>query len=250
MIVMHELGHRIRKQFTEEERLKIQDNIIERGKNEMRKNGWSESDIDRYINEDWAEERMNEYIRNYSLYWNIFGKTAKEVLTTEVWKEFGPRIVNVMEKFKEELFDAFGAKSHKSLIDKIDSIVKLKPKGKEIIKRNVETEFDAQDLVDQLSSKLKAMGEEWNLTLEKLNKWPDLDLTEIKKATNELNNIHVNDDWYIVWDFHSHETPVYGYIEDSNLPQELKDFLKKQEIKYLEEQDKTILERLNNLNGD
>jgi hypothetical protein len=38
MIVMHELGHRIRKQFTEEERLKIQDNIIERGKNEMRKN--------------------------------------------------------------------------------------------------------------------------------------------------------------------------------------------------------------------
>jgi hypothetical protein len=65
-----------------------------------------------------------------------------------------------MEKFKEELFDAFGVKSHKSLIDKIDSIVKLKPKGKEIIKRNVETEFDAQDLVDQLSSKLKAMGEE------------------------------------------------------------------------------------------
>jgi hypothetical protein len=94
------------------------------------------------------------------------------------------------------------------------------------------------------------MGEEWNLTLEKLNKWPDLDLTEIKNATNELKNIRVNDDWYIVWDFHSHETPVYDYIEDSNLPKELKDFLKKQEIKYLEEQDKAILDRLNNLNGD
>ena len=247
MIVMHELWHRIRKQFTEEERLKIQDNIIERWKKEMRNKWWSESDIDRYINGDWAEERMSEYIRNYTLYWNIFGKTAKEVLTTEVWKEFGQRIVNVMEKFTEELFDVFGAKNHKSLIDKIDSIVKLKPKWKEIIKRDVPTEFDAQELIDQLSNKLKAQWWKWDLTLEKLNKSSDIDLTDLKKETRGiLSDVYINEDWFIVGKEHGHETPVYDYIEDSKLPQELKDFLKKQKDDYLKKQDEEVLARLNN----
>ena len=234
-ILAHEFGHRVMAQLTENEKLKIM-NTIKQGEYNM--------------TDAAAEERFAEYFRNYFLYGNINGKTALEVFTTAAWQKAGQRIVNIMEKTKMDLFADLWAKSEydmyqktKSIDKMIDNIYKLTEKGKEIINRTPEkwSRAEATKAAAQTYWRL----EEFSKT-DIINE----DLTEIKNATNELKNIHVNEDWYIVWDFHSHETPVYGYIEDSNLPQELKDFLKKQEIKYLEEQDKYVLERLKKLNGN
>ena len=234
-ILAHEFGHRVMAQLTENEKLKII-NTIKQGEYNM--------------TDAAAEERFAEYFRNYFLYWNINGKTALEVFTTAAWQKAWQRIVNIMEKTKMDLFADLWAKSEydmyqktKSIDKMIDNIYKLTEKGKEIINRTPEkwSRAEATKAAAQTYWRL----EEFSKT-DIINE----DLTEIKNATNELKNIHVNEDWYVVWDFHSHEIPVYGYIEDSNLPQELKDFLKKQEIKYLEEQDKYVLERLKKLNGD
>lgn len=234
-ILAHEFGHRVMAQLTENEKLKII-NTIKQGEYNM--------------TDAAAEERFAEYFRNYFLYGNINGKTALEVFTTAAWQKAWQRIVNIMEKTKRDLFADLWAKSEydmyqktKSIDKMIDNIYKLTEKWKEIINRTPEKGSRAE--ATKAAAQTYWRLEEFSKT-DIINE----DLTEIKNATNELKNIHVNEDWYVVWDFHSHETPVYGYIEDSNLPQELKDFLKKQEIKYLEEQDKTILERLNNLNGD
>lgn len=247
-MVMHELAHRIKIQLTEEERTIVENNILTRARKEMAEKGYNQSWIDKHINSDRAEERMSEFVRNYSLYWNIFGKTAKEVLTTELWQKYGQKIVNVMEKFKEELFNAFGVNWHKDLINKIDSIVKLKPKWKEILSRETSPKADPQLMLDAISKKI---GEETplnvNLQFEKLNKGlgnEEALINMIKKSTNELTNIRVDEKWNIVWDFHWHKTPVYSYIENSNIPEDIKEILKQQEEFILEEQDAAILEKL------
>lgn len=234
-ILAHEFGHRVMAQLTENEKLKIIESIKK----------WQYNMSDKAAN-----ERFAEYFRNYFLYGNINGKTALEVFTTAAGQKAWQRIVNLMEKTKIDLFADLDARSEydmyqktKSIDKMIDNIYKLTEKWKEIINRTPEKGSRAE--ATKAAAQTYWRLEEFSKT-DIINE----DLTEIKNATNELKNIHINEDWYVVWDFHSHETPVYGYIEDSNLPQELKDFLKKQEIKYLEEQDKTILERLNNLNGD
>lgn len=235
-VLAHEFGHRVMAQLTENEKLKIIEDI-------KKKNYW--------MTDKAAEERFAEYFRNYFLYWNIYGVTALETFTTAVWQKAWQRIVNIMEKTKMDLFADLWANSEidmyqktKSIDKMIDSIYKLKEKGTEIITR--ETEQGSRALAEEETAR-----NVW--TLEKFSKSDlpnDLDLSEIKKATNELKNIHINDDWYIVGDYHWHETPVYDYIEDSNLPKDLKEYLKKQETSYLEEQNKWILDRLEELEKD
>ena len=235
-ILAHEFWHRVMAQLTENEKLKIIEDI-------KKKNYW--------MTDKAAEERFAEYFRNYFLYWNIYGVTALETFTTAVWQKAWQRIVNIMEKTKMDLFADLWANSEidmyqktKSIDKMIDSIYKLKEKGTEIITR--ETEQWSRALAEE-----EAARNIW--TLEKFSKsdiQSDLDLSEIKKATNELKNIHINDDGYVVWDYHWHETPVYDYIEDSNLPKDLKEYLKKQETSYLEEQNKWILDKLEELEKD
>ncbi len=235
-VLAHEFGHRVMSQLTENEKLKIIEDI-------KKKNYW--------MTDRAAEERFAEYFRNYFLYWNINWVTALETFTTAVWQKAWQRIVNIMEKTKMDLFADLWANSEidmyqktKSIDKMIDSIYKLTEKGKEIIQRQPEQGSRAE---------AEAEAARNISTLEKFSKSDipqDLDLSEIKNATNELKNIRVNDDWYIVWDYHWHETPVYDYIEDSNLPKDIKKYLKEQETSYLEEQDKGILDRLEELEKD
>ena len=235
-VLAHEFGHRVMSQLTENEKLKIIEDI--------KKKNYG-------ITDKAAEERFAEYFRNYFLYGNINWVTALETFTTAVWQKAWQRIVNIMEKTKMDIFADLWANSEidmyqktKSIDKMIDSIYKLKEKGTEIITR--ETEQGSRALAEE-----EAVRNVW--TLEKFSKSDipsNLDLSEIKKATNELRDIHVNDDWYIVWDYHWHEVTVYNYVEDSNLPNDIKEYLKKQETSYLEEQDKRILDRLEELEKD
>ena len=71
------------------------------------------------------------------------------------------------------------------------------------------------------------------------------ELNQIKEAASyDLKNIRIDENWEVVWNRHGHTDNVYSYIEDSNLPEGLKNKLKQQSEAAMQRQDARILERL------
>lgn len=80
----------------------------------------------------------------------------------------------------------------------------------------------------------------------------DIDLSEFKRvAWSEIRNIHVNEDWVLVWSYHWHkDVPIWLDLdlEEVNIPDDLRQILQKQADEYLEKQNEDVINRIEELN--
>lgn len=259
-VLMHEFGHRVFSQLTDDESIKII------------------SDLRRlyHLTDEQAEERFGEYMRNYFLYgnveWKLSSSSTKEqrsIFQKEFGKDLWQKIFNTIEKSRNQLLEAFGAPNNRYITQTIDSIIKLKPKGKEMIQRDFKNHPEVREkFLEQSKDRLinlEKEGSNWNKdylnkTPEQTidlqfkesigSKWLDSSIVDILKNQSikgDVTGIRINDDGIIVWKYHWHEWPIARIMEnfdEIDLDPELRQILEKQAEEWEQKQFEESLKNL------
>ena len=225
-VLMHEFWHRLWKQFGEDQMLKITEEIERRT----------------WLTGKEANERFAEYMRNYFLYWNIDWKLSKDMIK-DMWKDLWQKVFNQMEKTRNELLDVFGAPNNRYITETIDSVFKLTDKWKKLVQTEVESDvWQMQNFLQKNISTLEQYSESplkvsWNNIVKQLK----------EQAFSDIKKIRIDEEWNVMWQYHSHEWPIASLMENRdeiNLDKEVKTFLEKQAEEWENKKFEQSLENL------
>lgn len=227
-VLMHEFGHRLRKQFGEDQMLKITDAI-------EKNTGLTNKE---------ANERFAEYMRNYFLYGNIDWKLSKDMIK-DMWKDLWQKVFNQMEKTRNELLDVFWAPNNRYITETIDSVLKLTEKGERLVKKEIQ--WKPQELQDFLQKNISTL-EQYSESPLKIS-WNNIIKQLKEQAFADIKKIRIDEEWNVMGQYHSHEGPIALLMENREeikLDKEVKTLLEKQaeerENKKLEQSLKNLTE--------
>lgn len=237
--ILHEFGHRIWHQIGEEDMMKIKENMMKF----YAKEHWLTitDPEDSRISERWYKEKFAEYTRNYFLYGNADWVLAEDIEKT-MGRKLGQKLVNQMEKTRNEILDVFGEPNTKKITEIIDSTFKMTDKWLKIIKEKVwnrTTKFKRQAYMDKfgveefdvakpepkktavqsrLDQAFNEIMSNWNdnpVSNENIDRFENLNdfnwrsllndeiVNQIKEqAYKDISWIRVNEDWMLVWKYH------------------------------------------------
>ena len=153
--VFHEFGHRLFNQLGTNQMLDMLDYISKRD----------------WISQEAAFERRAEYFRNYMQYNNI---DWKRYILKELGEAFDPKLLQVMEKTKQEVFDLFNISWKDLEINQIMSDVKHDTKTwKEITSRKPQPLLNKRlgENLDERANWLKKIDPEVDSIVSDSTKW-------------------------------------------------------------------------------